>query len=173
MAVPRISPEQFGPLFHGTSGTSSDVGELDQFQGGGPRYRMNHSYGWNFAATDINTAIHYAREAAHDEKKPAVVHEVTPRRKSEPWGPDPEPQPGEWTTHGPRSKREALDIVENGGSTSLRFRSPLRVTRREVWVEDKAKDVTNAVNGRMGIHDEKDAWGSNLSDYHTYGESFS
>lgn len=140
-SMQRISVKQFGPLFHGTD--TAGLKELSQQAGGGPRYpAMRKSYGWNYTTTDMNTAIQYAKDAAAQSRthKPAVVYQVTPRRVNNLWGPDPDSGPGGFGD-GPRNKREALDWHEGGSEVSLRFSSPLRALR-EVFVEDKAYDVT-------------------------------
>lgn len=167
MSKSSISVEQFGPLYHGTG--VQGLSTIDQAAGGGPKYaRMQNSYGYNYATTSLQTAINYSRV---DSATP-TVYEVRPQRKGDSWGPDPDSGPNGFHD-GPRSKREALDIANAGdgegraGDVSLRFRSPLKV-QREVWVEDKAKDVTNG-----GFQDRPTYGGGTLSDYHTYGSSFS
>lgn len=151
--APRISSKQFGHLFHGT--TVPGLTEIDQSKGSINYRAMPRIHGWNFATTQLQTAIDYARSSADKNKGPAVVYEVEPRRQSDTWGPDPDSGPGGWGD-GPASKREALDIHEGGGEVSLRFGGPLRV-KREVFVEDRAKDVTNQYDPNV----------------HTMGRSFS
>lgn len=142
--APRISPKQFGPLFHGTNVPGLD--EINQSKGNIRYSAMPRIHGWNFATNTLTTAIDYAREgSARDKTKtgkasPAVVYEVEPQRVSDTWGPDPDSGPGGWND-GPRNKREALDIHEGGGEVSLRFGGPLRA-KREVFVEDRARDIT-------------------------------
>jgi len=180
MSRTSISVEQFGPLYHGTN--VPGLSTIDQAAGGGPKYaRMQNSYGYNYATTGLQTAINYSRWASgetlsggnwHKQPGHPTVYEVQPQRKGDSWGPDPDSGPNGFHD-GPRSKREALDIANAGdgegraGDVSLRFRSPLKV-QREVWVEDKAKDVTNG-----GFQDRPIYGGGSLSDYHTYGRSFS
>lgn len=141
--APRISPKQFGPLFHGTNVPGLD--EINQSKGRVNYGAMPNIHGWNFATNDLQTAIDYARSSSTDRstgkpKGPAVVYEVEPQRVSDTWGPDPDSGPNGWND-GPRNKREALDIHEGGGEVSLRFGGPLRV-KREVFVEDRARDIT-------------------------------
>jgi hypothetical protein len=157
MAKP-ISVEQFGTLYHGTN--VPNLTEINQSQGRINYGAMPRIHGWNFATNQLQTAIDYARSSANtrryrDTVKPVVVYEVTPRRKKESWGPDPDSGPFGWND-GPKDKREALEYHENDSEVSLRFKSPLKA-QREVFVEDKAKDITNSWN----------------PEFHTMGESFS
>lgn len=157
----NISLDQFGALYHGTD--TAGISELDQTTNGGPRYSaMKKSYGYNYVTTGLQTAIDYARDASTRGGTP-TVYDVSPRRKSEKWGPDPDSGPNGFSD-GPRNKREALEVHENSGDqgVSLRFQSPLKVNK-EVWVEHKSKDVTN---GGIGASDR-------LTDFHTSGRSFS
>jgi hypothetical protein len=159
----NISVEQFGTLYHGTD--TPGLTELSQHAGGGPRYAgMRNSYGYNYATTQLQTAIDYARSAGGTP----TVYNVSPKRKSEPWGPDPDSGPSGFHD-GPRNKGTALELHENGSEVSLRFRSPLKVNQ-EAWVEDRAKDVTMVGSG---LQDKKSYYGGTLSDFHTMGRSFS
>lgn len=136
-----LNVRQFGSLYHGTD--AAGVSELQQTS---PRYsRMQKSYGWNYATTDLHTAVNYARDAASQTRGVPTVYEVQPKRKSDQWGPDPDSGPNGFGD-GPRNKREAMDIHESGGEVSLRFRSPLKVVR-EVWQENKARDISDSVRG--------------------------
>lgn len=154
-----ISVEQFGSLYHGTN--VPNLTEINQSQGRINYGAMPRIHGWNFATNKLQTAIDYARTGAVTQGyrkttvKPAVVYEVTPRRKRDRWGPDPDAGPFGWND-GAKTKQEALELHENDSESSLRFSSPLKV-KREVWVEDRAKDITNSWN----------------PDVHTMGESFS
>lgn len=169
--APRISVKQFGRLFHGTGATG--LTEIDQSQGNVNYSSMPRIWGWNFATNTLQTAIDYARTTKG--KGTPTVYDVSPKRASDAWGPDPDSGAGGWND-GPRNKREALDIHENGGDISLRFNSPLKVNR-EVWQEDKAKDVTSAHMwlNRIPTDEEankRDHWGYTPSDRHTMGRSF-
>lgn len=149
MSRRNINASQFGILYHGTN--AQGLTEIQQHLGGGPRYSaMRNSYGWNYATTGLQTAIDYARDA-HQQDRTGVptVYDVSPRNKSHAWGPDPDSGPGGWND-GPANKGEALDIHEGGGEVSLRFGGPLKVNR-EVFVEDKAKDITGS---KIGVSDK-------------------
>lgn len=128
----KISIEQFGDLFHGTSSAADASEELAQHIGGHRYSAMQKSFGWNYATTSAHEAWQYADEAAHsDTQRTGVEHhprvfQVQPKRRSEQWGPDPDSGPNGFND-GPANKREALDHAENDSPVSLRFRSPLRV----------------------------------------------
>lgn len=168
--APRINVKQFGRLFHGTN--VAGLTEIDQSQGDVKHSAMPRIWGWNFATNTMQTAIDYARSG----KGTPTVYEVSPKRTSDTWGPDPDSGPMGWGD-GPRNKREALDLHEMGGEVSLRFGGPLKV-QREVWSQDRAQDVTAAHAGFNRIptqeeYQKRDYWGRTPADMHTMGRSFS
>jgi hypothetical protein len=128
----KISVDQFGDLFHGTSSAADATDELAQHVGGHRYSAMQKSFGWNYATTSKHEAWQYADDAAQsDTRRTGVQHhprvfQVQPKRRSETWGPDPDSGPNGFND-GPANKRDALDYAENGSPVSLRFRSPLRV----------------------------------------------
>ena len=138
-----VSLGQFGPLFHGSH--ESGLGMIDHtqatksFSSGMPG---GHSYA-NFTTTDMSTAINYARgnaEQAGPGHYPTVYEVESTNKRQENWEPDIHSGPGGYYD-GPETKREALDLAENGSEVSLRHLVPLRV-KREVFHERKAKDIT-------------------------------
>ena len=165
--APKVNVKQFGPLYHG-SGVPG-LTEISQHKGRVNYSAMPNIYGWNFATTELQTAIDYARSAKNGVP---TVYEVSPQRSSESWGPDPDSGPFGWGD-GPKNKREALDIHEGGGEVSLRFSSPLRV-HREVFQEDKARDVTDLYPMIGGtVSTEQFSRPSSDPSYYSYGRSFS
>lgn len=142
--MPAISHRQFGKLFHGT--TVPGLTEIDQRQGQINSGGMSGVRGYNFATTDLDTAIFYARSNRDRQRgsSPAVVYEVSPKFKSYGWMPDPHSGPNGWND-GPRTKREALDNHDGGVEVSLKFESPLKA--KEILVEDRATDITPSWDG--------------------------
>ena len=117
--------------YHGTS--RPDLVTLDASQAPSRYSNMGSSYSLmahNFATNDRELAAQYARDAVDMDMKNgitgarAVVYEVKPT--SDYFDPDPHSGPGGWND-GPEDMSVAFDIVDGGGSVSIRFHDEMDI----------------------------------------------
>lgn len=151
----RVTPADFGPLYHGTSTPRLEV--IDQRIGGHRYPLMPGSRGFQYATTSFGGAQGYARTAGHlDQEKfgreVSTVYEVQPMRSTYGdaegnryryhWGVDENYGPNGWKDNYD-TKSDALERARQGAEVALKFESPLKA--REIWSEDRAIDLTEGL----------------------------
>lgn len=143
---PRVTAQDFGDLYHGTA--VAGLKSIDASKGDLLYTGTSRSYAFdqhNFVTNDPHTAGQYAEDATRKLQKGGnasatpVVYRVRPT-KSAAFSPDPDSGPGGWRD-GPRNKREALDMHENGAEVALRFNNPLKVQSEMPLHSEQFKDV--------------------------------
>jgi len=156
MSSRHISPQQFGPLYHGGSMQGAEV--VQQSKGTHRYSAMPGTRGFNYATTDFETAKTYAQNAAASDSRASgkrsapSVYQVSPAstytytnpegkktRHRYRWGVDEHSGPNGYYDNN-MSKSDAAELASYGGEVSLKFQSPLKA--KEIWSEDRAKDIT-------------------------------
>lgn len=117
-----LSPDQFGPLYHGTD--TPGLTELNAGRGSVKYSRMSGAGWWNYVTTDREIANQYAHDASrgNPDAVPTVyqVHAHGKPDEDYDWEPDPHSGPNGWND-GPGDLDEAYDHHDNGIPVALRF----------------------------------------------------
>jgi hypothetical protein len=142
-----ISLKQFGPLYHGSAFQGVEqIHHADAPMSFSSAMPGGHSWA-NFSTTSVHEAKEYARSNADvatrqtGKKHYPEVYEVAPTNwRTEEWEPDEHSGPNGYYD-GPQSRREAFEMASEGSPVSIRHTVPLK-TKRTVWAEQKAQDIT-------------------------------